>query len=176
MKPSPVTEHDHVDGPANAPVTLIEYGDYECPFCVKAYPVLEAIRQTFSGKLRFVYRHVPKSAGGFAKQAAEAAEFAAAQGKFWAMHGQLFETGAQHDLDHLVARAQAVGLDGEACRKALIEHAFAGRVRELAVASVQSGIIGTPTLFINGVHYENRLEAPLLEKAIRSALEAAGAN
>ncbi len=175
VKPSPVTEHDHVDGAANAPVTLIEYGDYECPFCVKAYPVLEGIRQTFSGKLRFVYRHVPKSQSGFAKQAAEASEFAAAQGKFWAMHAQLFANGAQHDIEQLVGCASAAGLDAEACRKALTERSFAARVRELAVASVQSGIIGTPTLFINGVHYENRLEAPLLEKAIRAALEAASA-
>ncbi|MEP7050773.1 MAG: DsbA family protein [Pseudomonadota bacterium] len=173
MKPSPITEHDHVDGPANAPVTLIEYGDYECPFCVKAYPVLEGIRQQFGAKLRFVYRHVPKSASGFAKQASEAAEFAASHGKFWAMHGQLFANGAQHDLEQLVACAKAVGLDGEACRTALTGHAFAARVRELAVASLHSGIIGTPTLFINGAHYENRLEAPLLEQAIRAALEAA---
>src|SRR5471032_2177182 len=77
VKPSPISAHDHVDGPADAPVTLIEYGDYECPFCVKAFPVLESVRQTFRGKLRFVYRHVPKSAAhGFAKQAAEASEFA----------------------------------------------------------------------------------------------------
>ena len=174
MKPSPVTEHDHVSGPANAPVTLIEYGDYECPFCVKAYPVLEGIRQTFTAELRFVYRHVPKSAGGFAKQAAEASEFAASQGKFWAMHGQLFHSDAQHDVEQLLACAKAAGLDPEACRKALTERSFAARVRELAVASVQSGIIGTPTLFINGVHYENRIEAPLLEQAVRAALEAAG--
>ena len=176
MKPSPVTEHDHVDGPSNAPVTLIEYGDYECPYCVKAYPVLEGIRETFSGKLRFVYRHVPKSAAGFAKQAAEASEFAAAHGKFWAMHGKLFANGAQHDMAQLVACASAVGLDADECQKALTEHTFAARLRELAVASVQSGIIGTPTLFINGVHYENRLEAPLLDKAIRAALAAADAS
>lgn len=173
MKPSPVTEHDHVDGPPDAPITLIEYGDYECPFCVKAYPVLESVRQTFRGKLRFVYRHVPKSADrGFAKQAAEASEFAAAHGKFWEMHAELFKNGEHHDLEQLVTCATAVGLDGAACRKALAERTFAERVRELSVASVRSGIIGTPTLFINGTHYENRLEAPLLESAIRQALEA----
>jgi NhaA family Na+:H+ antiporter len=172
VNPSPVTAHDHVDGPADAPVTLIEYGDYECPFCVKAYPVLQSVRQTFAGKLRFVYRHVPKSEHGFAKQAAEAAEFAAAQGKFWAMHEKLFAPEARHDPEQLVEDAVAVGLDGAACRKALAERTFAARVRELSVAAVRSGIIGTPTLFINGVHYENRIEAPLLEAAIRSALEA----
>ena len=173
MKPSPVSEHDHVDGPADAPVTLIEYGDYECPFCVKAFPVLEAIRQEFNGKLRFVYRHFPKSGESFAKQAAEACEFAAAQGKFWQMHAQLFAQDAKLDTEHLVAAATAVGLDAEACRKSLAERSFADRVRELSVASVRSGIIGTPTLFINGVHYENRIEQPLLSAALRSALDAA---
>ena len=172
MKPSPVTEHDHVDGPADAPVTLIEYGDYECPMCVKAYPVLESIRKAFSGKLRFVYRHVPKSSEGFLKQAAQASEFAAAHGKFWEMHEQLFTRPGQHDLEHLVAAATAIGLDAEACRKALTTHAFAGRVRELSVASVQSGIIGTPTVFINGVHYENRMEEAPLRAAVERALAA----
>ena len=110
MKPSPITEHDHVDGPANAPVTLIEYGDYECPYCVKAFPVLESVRQAFEGKLRFVFRHVPKSGQAFDKQAAEAAEFAAAQGKFWPMHAQLFALDGRHDLEQLVAAATAAGL------------------------------------------------------------------
>jgi protein-disulfide isomerase len=153
---------------------LIEYGDYECPHCVSAFPVLESIRHTFAGKLRFVYRHVPKSAShGFAKQAAEASEFAATQGKFWAMHAQLFGHGGNHDLEQLVAAAAAVGLDSEACRKALTDHAYAARVRELSVASVQSGIIGTPTLFINGTRYENRIEVPLLEEAVQNALRTA---
>lgn len=170
MKPSPVSEHDHVDGPADAPVTLIEYGDYECPFCVKAFPVLEAVRQEFSGKLRFVYRHFPKSGESFAKQAAEVSEFAAAQGKFWPMHAQLFTQGGQLDTEHLVAAATAAGLDGEACRQSLTLHSFTARVRELSVASVRSGIIGTPTVFINGVHHENRLDQSVLSAAIRSAL------
>ena len=172
MKPSEVTAHDHVDGPADAPVTLIEYGDYECPFCVKAFAVLEGVRQQFAGKLRFVYRHVPKSGQAFAKQAAEAAEFAAANGKFWEMHRQLFELDGRHDLEDLVGAAKAIGLDPDACRKALTDHAFTERVRELSVASVRSGIIGTPSLFINGAHYENRIEAPLLNNVIEQTLSA----
>ena len=174
MNPSPVTEHDHVQGPASAPVTLIEYGDYECPFCVQAYPVIEQVREEFGDRLRFVYRHVPKSADqGFAKQAAEAAEFAAAHGKFWAMHAQLFTSAGKHDLEHLLAAAGVIGLDSAECRAALAERKYAERVRELSVASVRSGIIGTPTLFINGVHYEDRLDADLLGTAVRAALGAA---
>jgi protein-disulfide isomerase len=173
VNPSPVTEHDHVQGPLNAPVTLIEYGDYECPFCAQGYPVIEQVREHFGDRLCFVYRHVPKSASkGFAKQAAEAAEFAAGHGRFWAMHAQLFVQTGDHDLELLVAAAKAIGLDAEECRAALVEHKYAARVRELSVASVRSGIIGTPTLFINGVHYEDRLEEDLLGTAVRGALGA----
>jgi Na+:H+ antiporter, NhaA family len=169
VKPSPIVEHDHVDGPADAPITLIEYGDYECPYCVKAFPVIERVRQTFSGKLRFVFRHVPKSGQAFDKQAAEASEFAAAQGKFWPMHAQLFALSG-HDLEQLVGAASAVGLDTSAFRSALVERRYAERVRELSIAALHSGIIGTPTLFINGARYENRIEEPLLTAAIERAL------
>ena len=170
MKPSPIVEHDHVDGPTDAPVTLIEYGDYECPHCVKAFPVLEQVRKAYGDKLRFVFRHVPKSGQAFDKQAAEAAEFAAASGKFWPMHAQLFAPDAGHDLEQLVAAAASIGLDAAACRQALLERSFAERVRELSIAALHSGIIGTPSVFINGVRYENRIEEPLLRAAIERAL------
>jgi len=173
MTPTPITEHDHVDGPADAPVTLIEYGDYECPYCVTAFSVIDGVRSAYPGKIRFVYRHVPKSsADGFSKQAAEAAEFAAAAGKFWPMHAELFLRAGEHDLENLVASAKAVGLDPEACRKALIEKTFAPRVRELATAAIRSGIIGTPTLFLNGVRYEDRVEFVPLRAAIDAILAA----
>ena len=174
VKPSPIVEHDHVAGPADAPLTLIEYGDYECPYCVKAFPVLESVRQAFEGKLRFVFRHVPKSGQAFDKQAAEASEFAAAQGKFWPMHAQLFALDGRHDLEQLVGAAAAIGLDAAACRQALLDRSFAGRVRELSVAALHSGIIGTPTLFINGIRYENRIEEALLTSALERALSADG--
>jgi protein-disulfide isomerase len=171
MNPTPITEHDHADGPSDAKVTLIEYGDYECPFCVKAYPAIESVRKAYAGRLRFVYRHVPKSrADGFSKQAAEASEFAAAAGKFWQMHEQLFTHAGEHDVEHLVRYAEAIGLDGETCRKALAEKTFAPRVKELAVAAIRSGIVGTPTLFLNGVHYEDKAEAERLSAAIEHAL------
>jgi len=174
MKPSNISELDHVDGPANAAVTLIEYADFECPFCVKAYAAIESVRETFRGKLRFVYRHIPKSADtGFTKQAAEAAEFAASHGQFWAMHAQLFLHPDRHDLDSLVSAAQAMGLDSAACRKALVEKTYAGRVRAIAVEAVKSGIIGTPTLFINGTHYQDRVEQDLLRSAINHEIQSA---
>lgn len=173
MNPSPISEFDHVDGPSDAPIALIEYADFECPFCVKAYSVIERARVTFRGNLRFVYRHVPKSADqGFTKQAAEAAEFAAAQGQFWAMHAQLFLHPDQHDLESLVLAAATIGLDSAACRVALVAGTYAGRVRELAVQAVKSGIIGTPSLFINGIRYQDRIEDGLLCGAISEALQA----
>jgi protein-disulfide isomerase len=170
VKPSPISAHDHISGPSDAPLTLIEYGDFECPFCVKAFPVIEKVRERFGAKLRFVFRHVPKSGQKFEKQAAETSEFAAAQGMFWPMYAHLFRHPDQHDLEHLVGAAKAIGCDPEACRKALVERTYAERVRELAVASLRSGIVGTPMLFINGVHYEDRIEEELLGRALEGAL------
>jgi protein-disulfide isomerase len=121
--------------------------------------------------VRLVYRHVPRSgAPSFARQAAEAAEFAASQGRFWEMHHALFTNPDWREVDQLVAAAKSIGLDPEECRKALVERTFAERVREMAVASVRSGIIGTPTLFINGVRYEDRMEEETLAHAIEAAL------
>ena len=172
MKPTPITEHDHTDGPEDARVTLIEYGDFECPFCVRAYPVLEGVRDAFRGRLRFVYRHEPRSVDrGFAKQAAEASEFAACAGAFWAMHAQLFTHPDQHDLDQLVEYAAAIGLDGEACRVALVEHRFQPRVKELVVAATRSGILGTPMMFVNGTRYEDRIEREPILEAIERAFK-----
>jgi len=172
MNPSPITEHDHTDGPEEARVTLIEYGDFECPFCVRAYPEIEAVREACRGRLRFVYRHVPRSVDrGFAKQAAEASEFAASAGAFWPMHGELFLHPDRHEIDHLVDYAAAIGLDPEACRLALIERRFQPRVKELVVAATRSGIIGTPMLFLNEKRYEDRVERGPLLDAIERAFE-----
>jgi len=171
VNPAAVTESDHCIGPNDAPLTLIEYGDYECPFCVKAFPVLEKIREQFGNKVRLVYRHVPRSRGqSFAKQAAEAAEFAASHGRFWEMHQALFSNPDWREVEQLIAAAKSIGLDPEACRKALADRTFAERVREITVESVRAGIIGTPTLFINGVRYEDRMEEEPLTRAIEAAL------
>jgi protein-disulfide isomerase len=170
MTPSPPSETDHSRGPGDAPLTLIEYGDYECPFCVKAFPVIEQILARFGDKVRFIYRHVPKSGQNFAKQAAEASEFAATQGHFWEMHEALFKHPDWRELEQLVQAAASVGLDPEACRHALTERTCAERVKEITVASVRSGIIGTPTLFINGVRYQDRMEEEPLATALETAL------
>jgi Na+:H+ antiporter, NhaA family len=169
-----IDDHDHVDGPGDAPVTLIEYADFECPFCVAAYPAIEAVRDRFRGSLRFVYRHVPRSSrDGFTKQAAEAAEAAAAQGEFWQMHRELYRYADQHDLDHLVAHAQRIGLDVARFRRELVDRVYAPRVKELAVRSIRHGVVGVPTLFINGQRYAERPQVEPLAAAIEAQLEAA---
>lgn len=172
VKATPVTSNDHIEGPSGARVTLIEYGDYECPYCVHAYPVIEAVRLARTDSLCFVYRHVARSSNGFAKQASEASEFAASKGKFWEMHRELFTHPGQHDLEHLLGYAKSIGLDTEDCRRALVERKFAGVVRELDRAAIHAGIIGTPTLFINEVRYEDRIEVELLGAAIDRAAKA----
>jgi protein-disulfide isomerase len=167
-----IDDHDHVDGPGDARVTLVEYADFECPFCVAAYSALEGARERFRGSLRFVYRHVPRSSrDGFTKQAAEAAEAAAAQGKFWDMHRELYQHADQHHLDQLVAHAQRIGLDVARFRRELVDRVYAPRVKELAVRSIRHGVVGVPTLFINGQRYVERPQLEALVSAIGAQLE-----
>jgi protein-disulfide isomerase len=161
MKPTPITPEDHADGPADARITLLEYGDFECPFCVRAFPIIEGLRAA-RPDCRFVFRHVARSPRGFEKQAAEASEFAASKGRFWGMYRELFGHPNRHELEQLVGYAAAIGLDANECRAALVERRFAHRVNDLAGAAARSGIIGTPTLFINGQRFEDRIEADTL--------------
>src|SRR5437016_12393269 len=127
----PVGQRDHQRGPETAPVTLVEYGDYECPFCGKAYPIVKEIQRRLGDQLRFVFRNFPLTQSHpHAEHAAEAAEAAAGQGKFWEMHDTLFEH--QHALDdtHLVNYAVALHLDQEMFVREMTEHVHTNRVRE----------------------------------------------
>jgi len=169
VKPTPVTPSDHIEGPSDARVTLTEYGDFECPYCVRAYPVIESVRLARKDSLRFVFRHVSRSSNGFAKQAAEASEFAASKGLFWEMHRELFTHPGEHELEQLVGYAKAIGCDADECRAALVEHKFTGIVRELDGLAARSGIIGTPVLFINGERFEDRIEDETLRAAVDHA-------
>jgi protein-disulfide isomerase len=148
-----IDDHDHVEGPLDAALVLVEYADFECPFCVKAYAELERVRDKYRGQLCFVYRHVPRSAkDGFTKQAAEASEAAAAQGKFWDMHRELYLRPAAHSLSELTGHARRIGLDVQRFERELRAHTYAPRVKELAVRALRSGVVGVPTLFFNGAH------------------------
>jgi protein-disulfide isomerase len=166
----PVSDKDHAQGPAAAPVTLVEYGDYECPDCLNAVPVVTELRQRLGDRLRYVFRHFPQSSvHPHASAAAQAAEAAAQQGQFWAMHDALFAHQrelADLDLTHL---ALQIGLEVyQFQRDSESEHA-ARRIRADHTSGTQSGVRGTPTFFING----HRHAGPAKLEAILAAIEQA---
>jgi diadenylate cyclase len=166
----PVGDGDHAVGPATAAVTLVEYGDYECPYCGRMHPVVKEIRERLGNRLRFVFRHFPlDSVHPHARRAAEAAEAAASQGRFWEMHDLLYEN--QDDLGDEALRRYAtrLGLDPARFEDDLEERAHAPRVREDRFGGERSGVEGTPTFFVNGVRYEGPRDLEALLEAIEDA-------
>ena len=157
-------------GLAPAPVTLVQYGDYECPYCGAAYPIVKEIQQRLGDRLRFVFRNFPiTTAHPHAELAAEAAEAAGAQGKFWEMHDALFEHQRALDDGHLEGYAGAVGLDVERFDREMEDRVYAGRVREDFMSGVRSGVNGTPTFFINGRRHDDSYDLETLLAAIEAA-------
>ena len=167
----PVSEADHRSGPDDAPVTLVEYGDFECPHCGAAYPIVEEVRRRMGARLRFVYRYFPLTQmHPHAMHAAEAAEAAGAQGKFWQMHGMLFENQEALDDADLTQYAKALGLDGKRVASELASETHAARIRKDIQSGIRSGVNGTPTFFINGTRYDGSWEAPDLLAALEAAV------
>ena len=170
----PVQEGDHATGPADAPVTLVEYGDFECPYCGMAYPIVKAAQRRLGDRLRFVFRHFPlKESHPHAKHAAEASEAAAEQGAFWGMHDALYEH--QHALADadLLRYATQLGLDAERVGRELAEGTYARRVRDDFRSGVTSGVNGTPTFFVNGERYDGAwVDEGTFIRALRVAAEA----
>jgi len=153
----PVGERDHMQGPADAPVTLVEYGDFECPYCGMAYPIVKEAQRRLGDRLRFVFRNFPIStAHPHAEHAAEVAEAAGAQGKFWEMHDLLYERQSTLDDAHLQRFAEELGLDVERFDREMNERRYEARVREDFMSGVRSGVNGTPSFFVNGVRYDGR--------------------
>jgi protein-disulfide isomerase len=151
----PVSERDHTIGLTTALVTLVEYGDYECPHCGHAHPIVKDVQRKLGKQLRFVFRNFPLAeAHPHARRAAEAAEAAAEQGKFWEMHDALFENQLALEDDQLVATARRLGLDAERVAEALESGTYTQRVREDFRSGVRSGVNGTPTFFVNGRRYD----------------------
>jgi protein-disulfide isomerase len=161
---------DHIRGPVDAPVTLLEYGDYECPYCGAAYPIVNAILAQAGDGLRFVFRHFPLTTmHPHAELAAEAAEAAGAQGRFWEMHDTLFENQQALDPQSLPAYAAAIGLDVPRFVGDLGSHVHADKVREDFLSGVRSGVNGTPTFFINGVRHNGGWDFESLWAALQEA-------
>ncbi|GGF51599.1 hypothetical protein GCM10007301_08820 [Azorhizobium oxalatiphilum] len=166
---------DHVQGPANAPVTLVEYGDYECPYCGETYPVLKEVQRLMGDKLRFVFRNFPLSQmHPHAVRAAELAEAAAAAGRFWEAHDLLYEHQDALGNFSLMDYGARLGLDAAA-----LEAAFAGRYDAKIEADfsggVRSGVNGTPSLFINGQRYDGPRDVESLVTVLEAVASAAHA-
>jgi protein-disulfide isomerase len=175
----PVGASDHAQGPANAPVTLVEYGDYECPHCGHAYPIVKQVQRKFGDRLRFVFRNFPLAeAHPHAVEAAEVAEFAGAHGKFWGMHDAIFENQQNLNDRTFVELARKLKLDVQALAKSLKNDEFAERVKADFSGGVSSGVNGTPTFFINGERHDADFEYETLVAAIGEAMpdKAAGAH
>ncbi len=166
----PVSDRDHRLGPDDAAVTVLMYGDYECPYCARTHGLLDTLREELGGALRLVYRHYPLvRVHDHAQRAAEASESAGAQGQFWPMHDALT---AHHDAlssDRIDTLAEGLGLNMERFNEQLDTHAFADRVRADYRSGVQSGVDATPALFINGQRYEGKLRIDPLRDAISAA-------
>jgi protein-disulfide isomerase len=167
----PVSEdRDHIQGPADAPVTLVEYGDYECPYCGAAYPIIKDVQARMGKRLRFVFRSFPiTTSHPHAEQAAEAAEAAASQGRFWQMHDLLFENQRNLRDQDLRTYAEELGLDVDLFDKELAEHVHAERVHEDFMSGVRSGVNGTPTFYINGARHDDSYETETLLAALEQA-------
>jgi len=170
LKP-PVGPKDHMQGPPDAPVTLVEYGDYECPYCGEAYVVVKALQERLGDQMCFVFRNFPLTqAHPHAEEAAEAAEAAGAQGKFWEMHDLLYENQDALEPEDLVKYARALRLELPRFVREMKDHIYGERVREDFRSGVRSGVNGTPTFFINGVRHNGPFDLASLLAAIEEAV------
>ncbi|MFL6372712.1 MAG: DsbA family protein [Nitrososphaera sp.] len=162
---------DHIRGSINAPITIVEYGDYECPYTGGAYPVVKEIMKQFDEMIYFVFRNFPlNDIHPHAQHAAEAAEAAAAQGKFWQMHDYLFEHQKALDDAHLFEYAKKVGLDIDKFKKEMSEHVYAPLINKSLKSGIDSGVEGTPTFFINGERYEDSWDLDTLTSFLNKSL------
>ena len=167
----PVGKRDHIQGPTSAAVTLVEYGDYQCPFCGDTYPIIKKLQKHFGDQLRFVFRNFPLARlHAYAERAAEATEAADAQGKFWEMHDYLFEHQEALDAESLVRAAGALGLDKVKFNREVAERVYAERVQEDIQGGIDSGVGGTPTTFINGARNDDDDDYETLKTKIEEAI------
>src|SRR2546430_1514647 len=163
----PVAKRDHIQGLIDAPFALLEYGDYECPYCGDAYPVVQAIQRQLGDQLCFAFRNFPLvNSHPHAEHAAEAAEAAGAQGKFWEMHDMLFENQNALEDEDLARYAKELSLDARRLVSEVAAGAHSARVREDFKSGARDGVNGTPTFFVNGVRYDGEPEVAALNAAL----------
>jgi protein-disulfide isomerase len=163
-------QRDHIKGPYGAPLSLVEYGDFQCPACGQAFYELREVRRRMPDEVQFVFRHFPLSqVHPQAVSAAEASEAAGAQGRFWQMHDMLFENQSYLEQPYLLRYARVLGLDVYAVEEALDTHVFVPRIREDFFGGVRSGANATPTIFINGRRHDGAWDAGSLISALEHA-------
>ena len=173
----PVGPADHIQGAPDALVTLVEYGDYECPACGAAYPIVKAVQKRFGEKLRLVFRNFPLTRlHSEAENAAETAEFAGSHGRFWEMHDGLYENQERLGLPLYLALAKALDLPEAALSEALEKRAFKPKVRSDFMGGLKSGVNGTPTFFVNGKRHDGSFELDDLVAAIDTGLATVNAS
>lgn len=168
----PVSSTDHIQGDKHASVTLVEYGDYQCPYCGMAYSILKKLQKHFASDLRFVFRNFPLTEiHPFAEPAAELAEFAASYGKFWEMHDLLYEHQQDLSLDLFVELGRVLDLPKADLTEAIEKRFFREKVQKDFIGGIRSGVNGTPTFFINGYRYNGSYELPVLIATIDDILK-----
>jgi protein-disulfide isomerase len=166
LKP-PVSEKDHMQGAPDAPVILVEYGDFQCPHCGAAYPIVKQLEQKFRGKMALVFRHFPLSeVHPYAQAAAVASEAAANQGKFWEMHALIFEFQSRLSPATLLHHAKTIQLNLERFEKDIQDPTLFDKVEADFESGIVSGVNGTPSFFINGVKYNGSYDYDSMSEAI----------
>jgi protein-disulfide isomerase len=166
----PLSAEDHVDGPERAELELVMYGDFQCPYCTAAYPIVRRVRDRFAGRLLFAFRHFPlREIHPLAEGAAEAAEAAAAQGAFWQMHDRLYEAGGALGTDDLIAYAGELGLDSGRVAAELEAGTHAPRVQRDLDSGLASGVPGTPAFFVGGRLHTGSFDAASLTAALETS-------
>ena len=172
LAPPVSNKRDHIQGPDTVPATLVEFGDYECPYCGQAYPIIKEIQKYLGNNLRFVFRNFPLTQiHPHAQHAAEAAEAAGAQNKFWEMHDYLYEHQQALDYKNLEKYAGILGLGMVKFKNDFYKHVYASRVREDFLSGVRSGVNGTPSFFLNGIHYNNSWDYETLSETLVSIIK-----
>jgi len=167
---SAIGDRDHAQGPADAPITLVMYGDFECPLTRRARPVVHRLREELGDRLRYAFRNFPLTRiHPHAQHASEAAESAAGQGKFWEMHDVLLAHQRHLEDADLERYAEQVDLEPARFERELAGHVHAGRINEDVRSGLESGVQGTPTFFINGLRYDGSYDLETLRSAIEAA-------
>ena len=166
---APVRKMDHIRGPSRSTVTLVGYGDFTNPDCVETYRAVKRVQKKMGPTLRYVFRSFPAPEGDLSQKAAEAAEAAGSQGKFWEMHDRMFENSGSLNEFRLARYASSLGLDVRRFQREMIGHAHARRVRSVVAGGRRSGVRGTPTLFINSVRYRSSFGVATLLASVQAA-------